>query len=231
MQSNPALDFSVRESEFFQQLLARIGSARPRKLEIGAAVMMHSLPPPHSSKLDGHHGIIQSYDSDHDSWMIGNVSGYDSSDDDGPDAEEEDDMHDLEHSSVTVGEDEMRARIADAMRGLHRLEHMNIDPRELPTIRALFVRWSITQWTLEGTHGAQRPWTPQGDGLNKAPVCQTGIGHSLPASGKVQHSVSRQKRTRDDREWDESPECAQLGTIRGSGCCIVKARCAGIPRG
>jgi hypothetical protein len=159
------------------------------------------------------------------------VFGYDSSDDDGPDAEEEDDMHDLEHSSVTVGEDEMRARIADAMRGLHRLEHMNIDPRELPTIRALFVRWSITQWTLEGTHGAQRPWTPQGDGLNKAPVCQTGIGHSLPASGKVQHSVSRQKRTRDDREWDESPECAQLGTIRGSGCCIVKARCAGIPRG
>jgi hypothetical protein len=126
MQSNPALDFSVRESEFFQQLLARIGSARPRKLEIGAAVMMHSLPPPHSSKLDGHHGIIQSYDSDHDSWMIGNVSGYDSSDDDGPDAEEEDDMHDLEHSSVTVGEDEMRARIADAMRGLHRLEHMNV---------------------------------------------------------------------------------------------------------
>jgi hypothetical protein len=75
MQSNPALDFSVRESEFFQQLLARIGSARPRKLEIGAAVMMHSLPPPHSSKLDGHHGIIQSYDSDHDAWMIGNVSG------------------------------------------------------------------------------------------------------------------------------------------------------------
>ena len=59
------------------------------------------------------------------------VFGYDSSDDDGPDAEEEDDMHDLEHSSVTVGEDEMRARIADAMRGLHRLEHI-IDPRELP---------------------------------------------------------------------------------------------------
>ena len=147
MQSNPALDFSVRESEFFQQLLARIGSARPRKLEIGAAVMMHSLPPPHSSKLDGHHGIIQSYDSDHDSWMIGNVSGYDSS---GPDAEEEDDMHDLEHSSVTVGEDEMRARIADAMRGLHRLEHI-IDPRELPGL-TLRVGAQVEIHSLQSSH-------------------------------------------------------------------------------
>ncbi len=156
---------------------------------------------------------------------------YDSSDNDGPDEDEEDDMHDLKHSGMIVGEDEMQARVADAMRGLRRLEHTRVDPRELPTIRALFVRWSIMQWALEGPmRGAQRPSMPQGDGLNEAIGGQTGIGQSLPASrcNKEQHSVSRQKRTRGDSERDR-PGYAQLGTMRGSGCCIVKARRTGTP--
>ena len=164
--------------------------------------------------------------------------GYDSSDDEGP---EEDGMHDLKHSGVDVGDDEMRARVDDATRGLHRLEQMEIDPRELPTIRALFVRWTIMQWALDGpTHDkAMIAQDVQGH------FGQTATGHNLMASnyGKTAHSamrgtpdnwsarskVSLRKRTRGDSEWDTA-EDAQLGHIRGPACSIAKACRTGIPQ-
>ena len=45
-----------------------------------------------------------------------------------------------------LGEDLIETQVAEAMRRLARLEQVGINPKELPTIRALFVRWTIANW-------------------------------------------------------------------------------------
>jgi hypothetical protein len=156
-------------------------------------------------------------------------SNCDSSDKKGLDAGEEDEQY----AGVVVSEDEMQARVANAMRGLDRLQQMNMNPRELPTIRALFVRWTISQWALQGptlTHSSTLPPGDSPDGAVQEQVTveagldQVATAHSVMA-GSGRDSVSRRKRAGGDSDIDSCvAENVLLGHIRGPGCCVVKAR-------
>jgi hypothetical protein len=141
---------------------------------------------------------------------------------------DDDNLHNLEHACVVVSEDEMQARVASAMCGLDRLKRMNIDPHELPTIRALFVRWTISRWALEGPSCTRRPAMQQ---QAPADVGHSDTNHSLMAgccSGKDTHQVSHRKRAGGDID-SCVVEVASLGCIRGPGCGVAKARRTSTP--
>ena len=139
------------------------------------------------------------------------------------DSDDLDNMGDV----VVVSEEEMQARVADAIRGLDRLQRMNIDPRELPTIRTLYVRWSIAQWALQGQKRTHRPAIPPGDPLD-------GVGQHQEAGeadlGQVSTCAVRVgKRVRES--VSHVAEETQLGHIRGPGCRTVKAHRVSVPSG
>ena len=133
------------------------------------------------------------------------------------DAGDGDDLDDME-DGVVVSEDEMQARVADAMRGLERLQRMNIDARELPTIRALYVRWSIAQWALQGqkrTHRSAIPPRDCPDGQQQE-ASEADLSHVATCAVRV----GKRARGESDSHADEE---TQLGHIRGPGCRMVKA--------
>jgi hypothetical protein len=129
---------------------------------------------------------------------------------------DDDSLQNLGHACVVVSDDEMRVRVASAMRGLDRLQRINIDPHELPTIRALFVRWTISQWALEGPSCTRIPAMQQ---QAPADLGHSDTKHSLVpghCSGKNTHQVSHRKRARGDID-SCVVEVASLGCIRGPG--------------
>jgi len=139
---------------------------------------------------------------------------------------DDDSLQNLGHACVVVSDDEMRVRVASAMRGLDRLQRMNIDPHELPTIHALFVRWTISQWALEGPSCTRIPAMQQ---QAPADLGHSDTKHSLVpghCSGKNTHQVSHRKRARGDID-SCVVEVASLGCIRGPGC--TNARLTGTP--
>ena len=169
----------------------------------------------------------------------------DSSDDGGLDADSDDDLGaDHEGAIVVVSEEEMQTRVGDAMRGLERLQGMSIDPGELPTVRALYIRWSIAQWALQGpAHTSRRHATPQrlevgrdGEGQRQATDAgdmESNGGQiatsriSVAAEAYFGHNLrDARKRVRGDGVScvvEDTP----LGQIRGPGCRFVKAqRCS-----
>ena len=151
----------------------------------------------------------------------------DDSDEEGLHADVDDDnLHNLKHECDVVSDDEMQARVASAMCGIDRLERMNIDPHELPTIRALFVRWTIFRWALEGPSCTRRPAMQQ-----QAPAGHSDTKHNLMAgrcSGKDTNHVSHRKRARGDIDSCVA-EVAPLGCIRGPGCGVARARRTSTP--
>ena len=158
-------------------------------------------------------------------------SYFDSSDDACLGADASDDTQDRgaadeQHADVVVGEDEMQARVADAMRGLHRLHLMNIDPRELPTIHTLYVRWCIAQWALEGPAGrATSPPAMPCDDWSDTEVRTQPI--AVGSCSKEERSAPQRKRYRENEA--DIAEDMQLGKIWGNGCGIVKA-CRMLPQ-
>jgi hypothetical protein len=141
------------------------------------------------------------------------------------DAGDGDNLDDME-DGVFVSEDEMQARVADAMRGLDRLQRMNIDERELPTIRALYVRWSIAQWALQGQKRTHSPAIPPSDSLDgqQQEVAEADIGKVATCAVRVG------KRVRGESDSHVAEE-TQLGHIRGPGCRTVKAHRVSVPSG
>jgi hypothetical protein len=127
---------------------------------------------------------------------------------------------------VFVSEDEMQARVADAMRGLDRLQQMNIDKRELPTIRALYVRWSIAQWALQGPKRTHSPAIPPSDSLDgqQQEAAEADLGQVATCTVRVG------KRVRGESDSHVAEE-TQLGHIRGPGCRTVKAHRVSVPSG
>ena len=69
-----------------------------------------------------------------------------------------------------LSEEDMNAHVADAMRGLARLERVGINPQEMPTIRALFVRWTIANWEKNQFGGVQQQPQQQQQALEE-PSC------------------------------------------------------------
>jgi len=49
-------------------------------------------------------------------------------------------------STDDISDSDIEEHVLEAMRRLERLESTGIDPRELPTVKALFVRWTIANW-------------------------------------------------------------------------------------
>ena len=141
-------------------------------------------------------------------------------------------------------EEEMQTRVGDAMRGLERLQGMSIDPGELPTVRALYIRWSIAQWALQGpAHTSRRHATPQrleagrdGEGQRQA----TDAGDMESNGGQIATSrisvaseayFGHNLRDARKRVRGDGVSCVvedtPLGQIRGPGCRFVKAqRCS-----
>jgi len=133
-----------------------------------------------------------------------------------------------------LGEDLIETQVAEAMRRLARLEQVGINPKELPTIRALFVRWTIANWERNNFGGcaAQRQAPEEAIAEDHAPmtheaaqaVCNsddsapTNNGHANPRRA----ALARRPRSRG---IDKRKGCANvpLGHIHGAGSCIVKA--------
>jgi len=80
-----------------------------------------------------------------------------------------------------LSEEDMNAHVADAMRGLARLERVGINPQEMPTIRALFVRWTIANWEKNQFGGVQQQPQHQQQALEE-PSCAP--LHSLSGSAE-----------------------------------------------
>ena len=150
---------------------------------------------------------------------------------------DDDDLDTQECADIVVREDEMQARVRDAMRGLERLEGMNIDARELPTVRALFVRWSIAQWALVGqAHTAHSHATPQGRDVEMQRQAIDGV--DIEADGEQVATASTRVAACFGHAPHDARKCArgdgvsrvfedmQLGHIRGPGCRVVKQCCS-----
>jgi len=133
-----------------------------------------------------------------------------------------------------LSEDLIETQVAEAMRRLARLEQVGINPKELPTIRALFVRWTIANWERNNFGGrAVHRQAPEEASADEYPpmtreatqtVCNP--DDSAPASnGHANPRRAALARRPRSRGIDKRKGCANvpLGHIRGAGSCIVKA--------
>ena len=123
--------------------------------------------------------------------------------------------------------------VAEALRQLRRLERAGIHPSELPTIRALFVRWTIAKWETSSLPGisdvnnldstsdriaSQLSNTPQecvGESSSHGHPYRT---HSLASS---RGSTDKMKATRGIHKRKDH-NSTPLGQIRGPGSCVVR---------
>jgi len=152
-----------------------------------------------------------------------------------------------DEAGAAMTDDAMSQRIDDAMRGLGRLEQVGINPRELPTIRALFVRWTIAQWEkpcanltpgiaaaqIHSTRQdeiAQQVWTELEEEKVHGPVAVCALQeavdgpHVATACNVDTQSMSRRTRTRGIEKRNAGRGAVPLGHIQGPGSCIVKSR-------
>lgn len=126
----------------------------------------------------------------------------------------------------------MQAQVDEALRQLKRLERVGINPSELPTIRALFVRWTIFKWehslqpdaantdashSSASDHMADQPWTTTGECDDESSL------RDLPYRTLAcpRGSIYKEKATRGIHKRRDS--FSSLGQIRGPGSCVVRA--------
>ena len=126
----------------------------------------------------------------------------------------------------------MQAQVSEALRQLERLERVGINPSELPTIRALFVRWTISKWeksllpdaeqtdarhSSASDHMADQPWTTTGECDGESSLSELPYATLAYPRG----SIYKDKVTRGIHKRRDS--LTSLGQIRGPGSCVVRA--------
>lgn len=126
----------------------------------------------------------------------------------------------------------MQAQVTWAMRRLARLEQVGINPKELPTIRALFVRWTIANWERNNFGCAAQRQVPEEETADEyAPVAYTAAQtvSNSDVSPTTNNGFANSRRADlahrpRSRGIDKRKGCANapLGHIRGAGSCIVK---------
>ena len=127
-------------------------------------------------------------------------------------------------NTYVIGDDEMQAHVSEALRGLRRLEEV-VAPSELPTVRALFIRWTIANWE-HNISGHVRTTSESEEPTN------AWIHDLQPAYEATSHAAASRRphmprRTRSRGINKHSSGNIPLGHVHGPGSCVVKARSAG----
>lgn len=116
--------------------------------------------------------------------------------------------------------------VAEALRQLKRLERAGIHPSELPTIRALFVRWTIAKWEtslLPGTADVNLDSTSDRIAPQECDCESSSHGHpyrthSLASLRGRTHKIKATRGIHKRKDHNSTP----LGQIRGPGSCVVR---------